>query len=329
MHTQVELGCKMSGLSQAVGVLFMEGGRNSSLAASVIGSAEEARFALADIPSRVEPRQVLMCDPSYFEIKDAKNPFMEGNLNSTDPKGANRQWHALKQTYENLGYPVRLISAQKNLEDMVFTANQVLPGKEDDGLPYVVLSEMVHPSRQAEVPFFAEWFEGNGYQLMRLTGDSASCPRFEGQGDAIWHPGKRLLWGGYGFRTQEAAYTLLSELLCLPVLKLELVNSRFYHLDTAFCVLDVDCAMIYPDAFNERGLALIRRYFARVLEVSEADAANFACNAHALGRKVILQAGSPDTCQALRGLGFEPVEVETGEFMKSGGSVFCLKMMVF
>lgn len=306
----------------------MKGLKQTGLAAC-IDDISQVDFSLADIAERVEPASVLMCDPSYFEIKDAKNPFMEGNLNATDPKKSNRQWHALKQTFEKSGYPVRLISARKNLEDMVFTANQVLPGKDADGQPYVVLSEMVHPSRRLEVPFFAEWFEANGYKILSLCGQSQAAPRFEGQGDAIWHPGKQLLWGGYGFRTQEPAYIFISSLLSVPVLKLKLVNPQYYHLDTAFCALDLNSALIYPPAFEERGLALIRQFFPNVIEVEEADAANFACNALALGRNVILQKGSAATCSKLQALGFKPIEVETGEFMKSGGSVFCLKMMVY
>ena len=42
---------------------------------------------------------------------------------------------------------------------------------------------------------------------------------------------------------------------------------------------------------------------------------------------MLLQAGCPRTEKALRARGYEPVPLETGEFRKSGGSVFCLKQM--
>ena len=30
----------------------------------------------------------------------------------------------------------------------------------------------------------------------------------------------------------------------------------------------------------------------------------------------------------VRGMGLEPIELDTSEFLKSGGSVFCMKLMV-
>jgi N-dimethylarginine dimethylaminohydrolase len=56
----------------------------------------------------------------------------------------------------------------------------------------------------------------------------------------------------------------------------------------------------------------------------------FACNAHALdGKTVIMQRGAREAVSRLGALGFRVVEVDTGEFLKSGGSVFCLKMMIY
>jgi N-dimethylarginine dimethylaminohydrolase len=43
----------------------------------------------------------------------------------------------------------------------------------------------------------------------------------------------------------------------------------------------------------------------------------------------VLQKGSASACADLRRLGFKPVEVDTSEFMKSGGSVFCMKQVVY
>jgi N-dimethylarginine dimethylaminohydrolase len=40
---------------------------------------------------------------------------------------------------------------------------------------------------------------------------------------------------------------------------------------------------------------------------------------------VLIQKGSADTVDALKQRGLDVFEVETSEFMKSGGSVFCLK----
>jgi N-dimethylarginine dimethylaminohydrolase len=113
------------------------------------------------------------------------------------------------------------------------------------------------------------------------------------------------------------------------VLLLELVNEKCYHLDTSLCILDNDSALVYPHAFSSDGIGMIRALFKNIVEVADEDADNFAGNAVVLGKHVILQRGSNKTCDRLRAAGFTPIEVDTGEFMKSGGSVFCMKMMVY
>ena len=78
-------------------------------------------------------------------------------------------------------------------------------------------------------------------------------------------------------------------------------------------------------------LRLIESLFSRIIDVGEKDAMQMmACNATAFnGRHVVLQEGAEDTNRQLRDLGFEVIEVETSEFLKSGGSVYCMKMEIF
>jgi len=286
---------------------------------------EASDLRLADLPDRREMDALLMCEPTYFEVRDEKNPFMAGNVGSVNRKEAYRQWQALKRRFEELNFPIDVLPGEPELEDMVFAANQVLVGEDADGQRYVVPARMRHRSRQNEVPYYRRWFAAHGYRILELPEDEGGPVYFEGHGDAIWHPGKRLIWGGWGQRSELRAHVLLAELLDLPVIALNLPNPKFYHLDTAFCPLDVESAAVFPGAFDQAGMALIRRYFGNLIEVSESEAFNFACNALALGRKVIIERGSKEVCRRLRELRFEPCEVETGEFMKSGGSVFCLK----
>jgi N-dimethylarginine dimethylaminohydrolase len=297
----------------------------SQIQFKAIASVEDA-VAFGDLAPLAVPDKILMCPPAFFEVRDAKNEFMSKNIGSIDKAKAQRQWEELKATFERCGFPVELIEPGQGLEDMVFTANQVLPTLDDNEQPLVVLSHMAHEARQVEIQHFEKWFRKKGYVVLELPSD---CGRFEGQGDAIWHPHRKLLWVGFGLRTDELSCEVIGRLLDVPVIKLKLISSKFYHLDTAFCALNEESVIIYPPAFDEAGLALIRHYFKNVIEVDESDANNFACNALSLNRYVVLQRGSIRTCASLRQLGFEPVEVDTSEFMKSGGSVFCLKQMVY
>jgi N-dimethylarginine dimethylaminohydrolase len=153
----------------------------------------------------------------------------------------------------------------------------------------------------------------------------------EGQGDALWHPGKKLIWGGYGHRTDRATYDVVSEMLGVPVVALRLVSDTFYHLDTCLSLVNETTAMVVTEAFDAEGVAMLRAAFPNLIEIPEAEALGcFAGNALALGgRYVVMHPGATETVARLRAHGLEPIEVDTAEYMKSGGSVFCMKMMIY
>ena len=110
---------------------------------------------------------------------------------------------------------------------------------------------------------------------------------------------------------------------------LELTNPAFYHLDTCLCLLTHDTAMIVRSALTASGQDLIEALIPNVIEVPEKEGLEqFACNAHCPdGTTVVIQAGCQTTVARLRERGFEIAEIETSEFIKAGGSVFCMKQM--
>ena len=116
---------------------------------------------------------------------------------------------------------------------MVFSANQSLPFIDDRDKKHVVMSIMHSDQRKEEVPYLEQWYRQHAYQMEYLDPDRT--PYFEGMGDAIWHSGKKLLWGGYGYRSSLEAYKQIKEFFDVPVVALELSEEDFYHLDTCFC----------------------------------------------------------------------------------------------
>lgn len=290
------------------------------------------KYGVDNFRKRIEPTKVLMCPPTFFTVKTVQNPFMEGKVGTVDTELAQKQWQALKEVYESIGCEVKTIEPVEDLEDMVFAANQVLPGTYENGRTYVVLAEMRNEKRNQEVPWYRKWFQENDYHIIDIfdsKDNKKHSPCFEGQGDAIWHPGRELLWLANGPRTDKESAMLLNMTLSVTVIQLNLVDPRFYHLDTCFCAVDENTVMIYEGAFDTDGLALIKHFFKNVISVSEKEALNFALNAVAINGNVILQKGSPELVATLKKNGFNPIEVNTSEFMKSGGSVFCMKMMVY
>ena len=283
-------------------------------------------FTLADLPAMPRAGRLLMTTPDHFEVAYVINPHMEGNLGTVDAARARAQWQALRSAYEHLGVDVQAVPGAPALPDMVFCANQTLPFLLPDGGRGVLLSQMHAPQRQGEVAHYRAFFERLGYRVDDLPETVARG--FEGMGDALWHPGRRLLWGGYGFRTGLGAYAAISKMLDTPVVALELDDPDFYHLDTCLSLLDETTALFAPAAFQPEGLALLRRLIPNLVEAPESEARSlFACNAHCPdGQHVLIQRGCTLTGERLRAAGFTPVEVDTDEFLKAGGSVFCMKL---
>ncbi len=289
-------------------------------------SADALDFTLSDLEARPPETRVLMTTPDHFAIVYVINAHMEGMEGSVDQANAREQWNQLKATYEHIGFPIDVIEGQPNLPDMVFCANQTLPIVGPDGEPHVVMSQMGTKERAPEVAFYRDWFDANGYTSHALPPLETG---FEGAGDALWHPDRRLLWGGWGFRTDAKAYDFLSELTGVRVCTLELRDPEFYHLDTCLSLLDESTALYVPSAFTTDGLALLRAVIPNLIEADEHEARTlFACNAHCPDRRhVLIQAGCTLTNERLRDAGFEVIEVDTSEFVKAGGSVFCMKQM--
>lgn len=295
-------------------------------------------FFTQALPQRTDPRRILMCSPEYFDIVDVKNVHMQNQEGQLDRKKAVAQWHTLRTHFEQLegrGFldEVAVVDGQPGCEDMVFCANQTFPWLSVDGQRQVVLSKMRHESRQREVTHFEEFFSKRAYQCLEL---SHAIPLFEGMGDAIPHPGRRLLYGGYGHRTDPKAYDELAQMLQTPIITFNLVNPGFYHLDTCFLPVDEQTVLYCAEAFDAASIRLIQRLFDRAVAIPESEASTtFSLNAHVVthrssGEKAaVIQQGATYTNRVFLELGVEVIETDTSEYLKSGGSVFCMKMMFY
>lgn len=283
-------------------------------------------FTLNDLQEMPLPHRVLMVKPTYFDVEYIINPHMKGQIGKVDKMRARSEWDFLLNGFKELGYDTHILEGAENLPDMVFCANQSLPYS-DGNEHKVIMSRMRTDQRKGEVPLIEKFFESQNYEILHL--DPNEVESFEGMGDALWHPGKKLLWGGYGFRTTENVYKEISELLDVPVVLLELTDEKFYHLDTCMSVLDKRTVLIYPDAFSEESLELIYHIFERVItstsyEAEKLLAVNAICPD---GKNVLIQQGCTDVNKKLRDAGFSIHEYSTYQFLKSGGSIFCMKLL--
>jgi len=295
----------------------------------VISTINELDFTIADLKPMPAPKKVMLVKPTHFAVEYVINPHMQGHVGQIDKMAAMDEWEHLKNGYEELGFDIHVLEGVRGLPDMVFCANQSLPYIDENGNKKVLMSVMHADERKGEVPHIQKMYEESSYQVFHL--DEDKFDDFEGMGDALWHYKTGLIWGGYGFRSSQEVYDLIADMYDVPVIRLELLNEKFYHLDTCLCILDQKTALIYPKAFTKNGLDLIHALFDNVIEASKYEAEElFACNATSPdGKNVFIQQGCTDVNQKLRDHDFNVHEFSTAEYLKSGGSVFCMKMMLW
>lgn len=266
------------------------------------------------------PRHYLMCPPTYFDVVYAINPWMDPK-SGVDTARAVAQWEELKATYEAHGHQVEVVDPVADLPDMVYAANggAVVGGR-------ALAAQFVHAERRAEGPAYEAWFAGPGAAVgLKSLGQAVELN--EGQGDFLL--AGDVLLAGTGFRTSLAAHAEAARQLDVEVVTLELVDPRYYHLDTALSVLD-DGAVSgertlawYPPAFSFRSREVVRDLFPDAIVASDEDAAVLGLNAVSDGRHVFLTDRATSLHERLRERGFEPVGIDLSELLKGGGSVKC------
>ncbi len=258
--------------------------------------------------------RILMCPPDYYGIEYEINPWMNRHVGA-DHARATGQWTALRDILAGLGATIELMAPVPGLPDLVFTANA--------GLVYenrFLGARFRHGVRQGETPHFEDWMKGHGFEVEDLPPGGY----FEGAGDALFC-GETLL-AGYRFRSDARSHQWIGQALGVEVLPLELVDPRFYHLDTCFCPLSEDSAIYHPGAFDDYGRSVLRSRVGTLIEVSAEEATSFSCNAVVVGRTVVLNEGAPKLSRSLAGAGFAVRPTALTEFIKAGGSAKCLTL---
>jgi N-dimethylarginine dimethylaminohydrolase len=260
-------------------------------------------------------RRYAMTPPTYFAVEYAINPWMDTSA-PVDVRVAHAQWETLRQTYLGLGHRVDLVEPVPGLPDMVYAANGGFVAHD-----IALVARFRYPERAGEATAYADWMSSMGYRPLHTRHIN------EGQGDLLM-VGEMVL-AGYGFRTDVRAHPEISAALRMPVVSLELVDPRFYHLDTALAVLDDRTIAYYPPAFTEAGREQLHALFPDAIVVGSADAYVLGLNVVSDGLHVVLPSAATTFAEQLRGAGFEPIGVDLSELLKGGGSVKCCTLEVF
>jgi N-dimethylarginine dimethylaminohydrolase len=271
-----------------------------------------------------EPR-LLMCEPSHFAISYSINPWMEpAKWAASAHAVAEQQWAGLHGALRQAGAAIEHVVPRAGLPDLVFTANGAVV---HDGT--ALLARFRYPERQGEEPVFARAFEtlrerGLISRVAKLPGGAV----LEGAGDCLFDPARNLFWMGFGQRSELAAADAVAAAFGLDVVPLQLVDPRFYHLDTAFCPLPSGEVIYHAGAFSDAARAEIagRVSESKRIVLSEEEAAQFCANAVCVGRTIVMSRCSDALRKRLERRGYAVVATPLDAFLQSGGSAACLTL---
>ena len=118
----------------------------------------------------------------------------------------------------------------------------------------------------------------------------------------------------------------MQEFFGVPVVSLQLVDPRFYHLDTALAVLDDHDGRLLPGGVQPGQPRRAARLFPDAV-LADRGRRRRARPQRGLRRPPRRPAGGRAGLAAqLRERGYEPVGVDLSELLKAGGSVKCCTM---
>jgi len=286
---------------------------------------------------------MLAIDPKGFTLVESLNVFSDTNV-AVNSSLAARQHRKLCETLQqkkqkggvdldkrsNETLTVGSAPSNENLPDLVFVANAGLLLR---GLPekVVLLSNMKYPSRKKETKHVRRILSSLRIKSVAFP----STEPFEGQGECQWFLEDKLLILGYGFRS--TAKTVLSLQTTLNriyghykidppfVFGVKLANPESYHLDIAMCPVSEDECIVHEGALTD--VTLLRRLL-RVRVLRSKDP--FALNLIPMRDKVVAHKlqFKKDKLFLENAFQLPVVEVDVGEFEKSGGSIRCMVLSI-
>jgi N-dimethylarginine dimethylaminohydrolase len=185
----------------------------------------------------------------------------------------------------------------------------------------VFVSKMGSNIRDGEEKVLRNWLLEHQVNLSLIEGD-----RIEG-GDVIVH-GNTVYVGVSGRTSEETIEQLQSQIPDMTVVPVPF-DPIFLHLDCVFNILSDEDALIYPHAFEEEDVKLLASHF-NLIEVNKDEQFTMGTNVLSIGNnKVLSLPCNKNVNHALQERGYNVLEVDISEIIKSGGSFRCCSMPLY
>lgn len=134
---------------------------------------------------------------------------------------------------------------------------------------------------------------------------------------------------GMSDRTNQAAIQHLQNLLYnrFDVIHIDF-EDQYLHLDCVFNIVSKEVAFVYPKAINKEDMKKIYDRY-EIIEISEEEQFTLGTNVLSIGnKKIISLPNNKKVNEELRKRGFDIIEVDISEIIKSGGSFRCCTLPI-
>lgn len=258
-------------------------------------------------------KRVILCQPKFMAIEDVINDTQKQYADENiDVELAMKQHNEFEKLLREHGVEVITLPSSEQFPEQVFTRDIGFTVGEE-----VFVAEMASDIRKGEEEALEEFLEEEDIPYQTTT------DRVEG-GDVIVDRDK--VYVGISSRTSDEAVRNLQR--DLPKRKIIRVpfNEKYLHLDCVFNILSPEIGLIFPEALSADMVETLSNEY-KLIEVSPEEQFTMGTNVLSIGGgKVFSLPQNENVNAAMRAHGFEVIEVDFSEIIKSGGSFRCCSM---
>jgi N-dimethylarginine dimethylaminohydrolase len=261
-------------------------------------------------------RRVILCQPQYMTIREVINETQEHFKNEgIHIERALQQHGDFVKTLQDHGIEVILLPYHKKYPEQVFTR--------DIGFTLgqtIFVAKMATDIREGEENVLKQWLEDEEISYYNLAEE-----RIEG-GDVIID--QETIYVGLSNRTDLKAVEQLQRLLNQFNVITVPFKEKYLHLDCIFNIVSSEVALIYPPALTKKEIDFFKSRY-ELIEVSEEEQFQLGTNVLSIGNKRLFSLPvNKKVNEQLRNRGFQVIEVDITEIIKSGGSFRCCTLPV-
>ncbi|MGH7725880.1 MAG: dimethylarginine dimethylaminohydrolase family protein [Candidatus Eiseniibacteriota bacterium] len=290
-------------------------------------------------PTRLRRPAFTLNVPFSFSVKVANNRWMQEMSPGARTLNQDRAMLQFLELYRYVSSEalVYLLPTPRdcNLQDLVFTANLGLVPEHYDGGSAVIISNFTSEPRYGESAVGAKFFADLGYDV------HVAPHKFEGEAD-LKHLYDNIYVGGYGMRSELAAYEWMERTFDMQIVKVRLQDDYLYHLDCSIFPVTREDTLVCTEAFEDEEIAALEKV-TNIIDVSEDDCYSGLTNSVRLTNTILngsnlleLKAGTEDYAFEVKKnrrlediateLGFDVAYFNLSEFLKGGALLSCMMM---